>query len=141
MRDLVYISYSQRDKEFHRELREILDRDVRIKDILWDDTKIRKGADVKQEIAEHVARAQIMVMLVSPNYLAPDCSAWDGEIKPAMQAREQGELIVLWIPVGAVCASDSGAASAAASRAWTCQERKPLKSRKAPSRKAAGGTT
>lgn len=107
MRDLVYLSYSHRDKKFHKELREILDRDVRIKELLWDDTKIHKGANVAEEIAAHVARAKIMVMLVSPNYLAPNCSAWDCEIKPAMQARERGELIVLWIPVGAVCASDT----------------------------------
>jgi len=107
MRDLVYISYSHRDKKFHQELREILDRDVRIRDILWDDTKIRKGANVNEEIAEHVARAKIMVMLVSPNYLDPDCSAWDDEIKPAMAARERGELIVLWIPVGAVRAAET----------------------------------
>jgi hypothetical protein len=78
-------------------LRDILDQDDRLP--VWDDTFITQGADWKREIREHVARARIMVMLVSPDYLLPTCGAAELEIEPALEAAHKGDLKVLWIPV------------------------------------------
>jgi hypothetical protein len=96
-RDLVYISYSHRDKQWHSKLREVLDKDDRLP--VWDDTKIPAGADFETEIREHVLRARIMVMLVSPDYVSPNCGAAELEIKPALEAAKKGEVSILWIPV------------------------------------------
>jgi len=92
-RDLVYISYSHKDKKWHKELREILDRNERIKARVWDDTKIPPGSDFRKEINTHVARAKVMIMLVSPDYLVPKCGARDCETLPAVEAAQRGELI------------------------------------------------
>jgi hypothetical protein len=96
-RDLVYVSYSHRDKQWHGKLREVLDKDDRLP--VWDDTKIPAGADFEREIREHVSRARIMIMLVSPDYVSPNCGAAELEIKPALEAAKKGDVNVLWIPV------------------------------------------
>jgi hypothetical protein len=98
-RDLIYISYNHQDKQWHKMLREILDQDDRLP--LWDDTFIPAGANWLKEIKGHVPRTRIMVMLVSPDYLLPDCGAAELEIKPAIEAAKKGDLNVLWIPVRA----------------------------------------
>lgn len=98
-RDLVYISYSHKDKEWHKQLREILDRNERIKARVWDDTKIPPGSDFRKEINTHAARAKVMIMLVSPDYLAPKCGARDCETLPAVEAAQRGELTILWVAV------------------------------------------
>ena len=71
MRDLVYISYSHKDKAWHERLRKVLDADPEIRDLIWDDTKIPPSAGFAREIDEHVARARIMIMLGSEDYFAP----------------------------------------------------------------------
>ena len=63
---------------WHGKLREVLDKDDRLP--VWDDTKIPAGADFESEIREHVSRAKIMIMLVSPDYLSPNCGAAELEI-------------------------------------------------------------
>ncbi|MBV8274993.1 MAG: TIR domain-containing protein, partial [Verrucomicrobia bacterium] len=105
MRNLVYIGYSQCDKEWHSRLRQILDHDQRIR--LWDDTMIPAGSDVKEAIDQHVALASIMVMLVSDDYLAGNSNASDREIKPALEAASAGELTIVPIPVRTSSYGDS----------------------------------
>ena len=113
MRDLVYISYSHADRETHRKLRRVLDGDPRIADLIWDDTKLTPGEDWRQEIDQHVARARIMIMLVSENYLSQGngglkrCSAWDCEIEQAFKGCEAGELTILWLPVTSASVVDT----------------------------------
>ena len=99
MRDLIYISYSPTDVQWHTRLRQVLDRDARLHPIIWDDTKIPHGANIRHEIDAHVARARIMVMLISPEYLAPTCRAVEGEFTPAVAAAQRGEVTLFWIPV------------------------------------------
>ena len=99
-RDLVYISYRHRDREWHDRLRSVLDADPRLRDLVWDDTKIPADADWEQQIREHVPRARIMIMLVSDDYFDPAISgAAKTEVEAALAARERGELAVLWFPV------------------------------------------
>ena len=51
MRDLIYLSYSPTDAQWHARLRQVLDRDARLRSIIWDDTKIPQGADISARIA------------------------------------------------------------------------------------------
>ena len=85
MRNLVYISYNHRDRAFCDELCEVLLRDVRLREFVWVDTMIPDGAVWRDVIDDHVARARIMIMLVSANYLDPKCQAWIHEIPQALE--------------------------------------------------------
>ena len=97
-RDLVYISY--RDREWQQRLRRVLDADPRLGGRVWDDTEIPADADWQREIDEHVPRARVMIMLASDDYFDPAVSgAFASEVVPALAAREQGELAILWLPV------------------------------------------
>lgn len=100
-RDLVYISYSHRDRLWHETICRFLASDTEVRDRLWDDRKIPPGADVAREIAEHLARAAVIIMITSPAYLDPQSGASRYEIQPALQASKLGELKILWVPVKA----------------------------------------
>ena len=107
MRDLVYISFSYADDTFRNELREILVQDVRLQKLVWDDKLLPEGENFWDIINKHVARARIMVMLVSPTYFNRRCSAWKCEIPQALEAHEKGELIIMWIPIRLVRPADT----------------------------------
>ena len=99
MRKYVYISYSHSENEHRMELREVLKRDVRLDSLIWDDLEIQRGEDGELEIQTHVVAARIMIMLVSPSFLnRTECQAWQYEIPQALDARDAGELTVIWIP-------------------------------------------
>lgn len=99
MRELIYISYSHKDKKWHRRLRQILDADPNVRDRIWDDTKIPTSSNFWRQIAEHVARARVMIMIGSPEFFASDSGAFKSEIEPALAAHEADELAILWFPV------------------------------------------
>lgn len=98
-RTLVYLSYSHKDKKWRQRLRQILDADPAIRDLIWDDTKIPASGNWRKEIVDHVARARVMIMLGSPDYFAPSCGAAELEIKPALEAYQKGEMSILWFRV------------------------------------------
>ena len=100
-RNLVYISYRQRDKVWHQALRAILDSDPELRDLIWDDTKIPSGAEFTPEIESHVPRARVMIMLTSADYFGPESGAVECEVNPALEAYRKGVLKILWIPVRA----------------------------------------
>src|SRR5262249_16197743 len=94
-----YISYSHTDKSWHQTIRKFLASDTDIQVRLWDDSEIPPGADFATEIAEHLARAAVIVMLTSPAYLHPRSGAIRYEIRPALEAASRGETKILWVPV------------------------------------------
>ncbi len=99
-RDLVYISYRHRDREWHERLRRILDADPRLRGRVWDDTEFAAGGDWQREIDAHLPRARVMIMLASDDYFDPAVSgAFASEVIPALAAHAQGELTILWLPV------------------------------------------
>ena len=98
-RDLVFISYSHKDKVWHGKLRRVLDADPEIRDLVWDDTKIHPSAPYAKDIDEHVARARIMIMLGSEDYFREDSGAAPCETGPALAAHNKGEMDILWFPV------------------------------------------
>lgn len=99
-RDLVYISYSHKDKQWFKRLRAILDTDPEIRDLIWDDTFIPPSKNFATEIDQHVARAKVMIMLASEPYFGPNSGAARCETGPGLQAHRNGEMDILWFPVG-----------------------------------------
>lgn len=106
MRDLVYLSYSE--ERFFIELRRALYGDVRLAPWIWDDRQIGPGDDREQVYQQQVARARIMVILVSPRYLdAARCYAWKFEIPGAIEAQQRGELRICWLAAESVRPEDT----------------------------------
>jgi TIR domain len=76
---------------------------------IWNDADISPGTDWKKEIKKHLNTAQIILLLVSPDFMASDycCSI---EMKQAMERHERGEARVIpiilrpidweWAPFG-----------------------------------------
>jgi len=53
MRDLLYISCHPQDESYLQLLREVLRRDVRLADAVWDATEVPAGSNRKLEIEQH----------------------------------------------------------------------------------------
>jgi hypothetical protein len=69
----IFISYSHRDKKFRRELEIRLINLRHQQDITaWHDGEISPGTEWKQQVMEHLHTAQIILLLVSPDYMASD---------------------------------------------------------------------
>ena len=67
----------------------------------WHDRKITGGREWQGEIDEHLNSAQIILLLVSPDFLASDY-CWDVEVKRAMERHEAGEARVIPVILRAV---------------------------------------
>ncbi len=61
---------------------------------LWDDTDINPGDEWRKEISRHLETAQIILLLVSPNFIASDY-CYKVEVPRAMEQHERGEARVI----------------------------------------------
>ena len=61
---------------------------------LWDDTRIKAGADWRSEIARAMESAKVAVLLISADFLASDFIARD-ELPVLLQAAQQDGLVVI----------------------------------------------
>jgi internalin A len=85
----VFISYSHVDEALRGELEthlKLLHRQGVIS--VWQDRKITAGTDWRGQIDKNLEGAQIIVLLVSANFIASDYS-WDTEMKVALRRHEQ----------------------------------------------------
>lgn len=91
----VFFSYSHRDEEYRVQLEEHLSIFRRIGLIQsWSDRKITGGQEWKSQIDENLRSADLILLLVSPSFIASDyCS--DVEVSLAISRHEKGEARVI----------------------------------------------
>lgn len=91
----VFFSYSRKDRELLEELLEQLSG-LRRSGVVepWHDHLIKPGEEWDDAIKRNLSEADIIILLVSPSFLATDY-IWEVEIKAAMQRHEQGDALVI----------------------------------------------
>jgi hypothetical protein len=94
----IFVSYSHADRDWLKRLQTHLAPYVSGESLfLWDDTKITAGSDWAGEIDQAIAKARVVVLLVSPEFLA---SKYVTQVElPAILLRAGSDLKVFWIPV------------------------------------------
>src|SRR3954463_1965377 len=97
----VFISYSHADQKWLDELLMQL-KPLKDRDLLdcWSDKEIVAGGLWRQDIERALNSAKVAILLVSPDFLASDFIA-KNELPPLLRAANEGEMKLLWIPVGA----------------------------------------
>lgn len=91
----VFLSYAHKDERLKNKLRthlSLLQRQGVIAD--WHDRDITAGDEWKGQIDTHLKRARIILLLVSPDFLASDY-CYDVELKRAMSRHRAGRAVVI----------------------------------------------
>src|SRR5947209_6955869 len=91
----IFYSYAHEDERFRKALDRqlsLLKRDGLITD--WNDHKITAGKDWESEILTHLDSAQIILLLISPDFIASDY-CYSIEMQRAMERHEFGEARVI----------------------------------------------
>lgn len=98
-RDLIFISYSHKDKHWLEQLTTMLKPSLRSNTIShWDDRKIGAGVLWKEEITSALSRARVAVLLVTDYFLDSDF-IHENELPPLLESASQGGTKIIWIPV------------------------------------------
>jgi internalin A len=85
----VFISYSHRDERLRNRLEvhlKLLQREGLIE--TWQDREIEAGEDWRQKIDDNLERADIILLLVSPDFLASDY-CYENEMRRALELHEE----------------------------------------------------
>jgi WD40 repeat protein/GTPase SAR1 family protein/predicted MPP superfamily phosphohydrolase len=91
----VFISYSHRDEALREELFKHLSALSRENVIgFWHDRKIGAGAEWRGDIDRHLEQARIILLLVSPDFIASEY-CYDVETKRALERHAAGEAVVI----------------------------------------------
>ena len=91
----VFYSYSHKDEDLRNELDTHLSQLVRSGLIAaWHDRKIGAGAEWRDEIDAHIHSAHIILLLVSPDFLASEY-CYGVEMKTALERHENEHAIVI----------------------------------------------
>ncbi len=92
---IAFISYSYQDETLKEKLLKSIKPLNRLGQIeAWDDRRIKPGTEWRKEIQEKLESADIIFLLVSPDFLASDfCN--DVEMKQALKMHEAGRAVVV----------------------------------------------
>ncbi|MDZ7962584.1 MAG: toll/interleukin-1 receptor domain-containing protein [Aulosira sp. DedQUE10] len=91
----VFFSYAHEDEKLRRDLEKhltLLERQGVITG--WHDHKIGAGREWQSEIDQHLNTSQIILLLISANFIASDY-CWDVEVKRAMERHNAQEARVI----------------------------------------------
>jgi hypothetical protein len=91
----LFIAYSHKDEEWRKALDpslKIMERSGHIK--RWHDREIAPGDDWRKEIDKNLSRAQIILLLISRDFLASDY-CHDIELQKAMKRHDAGDAVVI----------------------------------------------
>jgi len=91
----IFFSYSHKDKELRDELAKHLSN-LKRKGVIaeWYDRQIPPGKEWEEQINDHINTAQIILLLVSSDFIASDY-CWKKEVQRAMQRYDAGEAVVI----------------------------------------------
>jgi hypothetical protein len=92
---MVFASYSHKDEALHDELAKHLkplEREGVIRP--WHDRKISAGREFGTEIDNVLEKAEIILLLISPDFVASDY-CWSREMARSMERHESGEARVI----------------------------------------------
>ncbi|MDA5564403.1 toll/interleukin-1 receptor domain-containing protein [Cobetia sp. MMG027] len=91
----VFLSYSHDDEAFRNKLESHLSL-LRRQNIIevWHDRKIDAGSEFNEEINHHVRNDDIVVILVSPSFLASDY-CYDVELNTALERHCSNDAVVI----------------------------------------------
>lgn len=93
IRNKVFISYSQKDKDFLYDIQRHFKPFSQLID-LWDDTKITPGQRWKEEIKNAIDQTKVAILLVSTDFLGSDFISTD-ELPPLLKAAEENGAVIL----------------------------------------------
>lgn len=86
----LFYSYAHEDESFRKKLEKHLTVLMRTRVIApWHDRRITAGRDWEQEIDKHLEAAQVVLLLVSADFLASDY-CWGVEMKRALERHDAG---------------------------------------------------
>jgi internalin A len=87
----VFISYSHKDEELRKKLETHLSL-LKRRGVIgaWQDRRIGAGQEWAGEIDKHLNRAAVILLLVSPDFLASDY-CYDLEMKRALERHSAGD--------------------------------------------------
>jgi internalin A len=94
----VFLSYSHKDEAYRERLEihlSMLKREGHID--AWHDRKIQAGDDWNQQIEENLRQADVIIFMLSPDFLASDY-IWNKELKIAQERLKRKEAVTL-VPI------------------------------------------
>ena len=101
MPDQIFISYSHKDRKYQEELLTQLRPYVRSGSITaWSDQQIVPGSKWLDEIRAELAKTSVVLMLVSPGFLASDFIRRE-EFEPSLREAKKGGVTILWVLIKA----------------------------------------
>jgi hypothetical protein len=91
----VFCCYAHADQEMMALLNKYLSPLQKLGQItIWSETNLNQGVDWEKELSQHLESADLILLLISPDFLASDY-CYSIEMKRALERHEQGSAVAL----------------------------------------------